>query len=427
MISLSFLFQATRRPSVRQIATAIFLTGLSLQGCALTESATGRLPYATKLLGSVVSEDPHATLAGREILLKGGNAYDAAAAVGMTLAVTLPSRAGLLGGGTCLASDPAVGEAETLDFLPRPLADETTDKKQMGTPLLGRGLFLLHARGGTLRWEQVIKPAENHALFGFDVSKALSRDLAEHSAPDFLRTSGGAPLTMGKPLIRPRLAGLLARIRVHSPLDLHRGVSAERLIASARQAGYALDTGRLQTLPPARSEPATLKMGDDTLLVPMSLMETAKAAIQNKPPTLPEGVPATGFTVADAKGRSVSCLLTLGDYFGTGKALEKLGALPARPVEETSRPPGFLGTLVNQHVGEFRLTLAAPGPQGPVHAAEILAGLGKKRALHAVVKNRKAHAIFCPHGLPPNPESCRAATDPATHGLARLVGHLTAK
>ena len=57
-------------------------------------------------LGGVVADEPQAALAGRAVLSAGGTAADAVTAMGFTLAVTLPSRAGLGSSGACLAYDP---------------------------------------------------------------------------------------------------------------------------------------------------------------------------------------------------------------------------------------------------------------------------------------------------------------------------------
>ena len=64
----------------------------------------------------VVSQNTHATEAGYEILSKGGNAVDAAVAVGFALAVTLPRAGNLGGGGFMLIYDKEKNEVETIDY-----------------------------------------------------------------------------------------------------------------------------------------------------------------------------------------------------------------------------------------------------------------------------------------------------------------------
>ena len=64
----------------------------------------------------VVSQNSHATEAGYEILRKGGNAVDAAVAVGFALAVTLPRAGNLGGGGFMLIFDKKENKVSTIDY-----------------------------------------------------------------------------------------------------------------------------------------------------------------------------------------------------------------------------------------------------------------------------------------------------------------------
>ena len=109
-----------------------------------------------------------ATLIGRDALSLGGDAADAAVAMGLTLAVTLPSRAGLGAGGACLAYSPPTksvnsGVPEAIMFVPRPpVRGGANADRPAAVPMLARGLFLLHARYGRRPFESLIVPAERY-------------------------------------------------------------------------------------------------------------------------------------------------------------------------------------------------------------------------------------------------------------------------
>ena len=122
-------------------------------------------------LGGVAADEPTAALAGREVLAIGGNAADAAVAIGFTLSVTYPSRASLGAGGACLAYSPAktgagggVPEAILFTSVPPKAALPRTDRPA-AVPMLARGLFTLHARYGRRPFETLIAPAEQIAPF----------------------------------------------------------------------------------------------------------------------------------------------------------------------------------------------------------------------------------------------------------------------
>ncbi|HEY4175074.1 MAG TPA: gamma-glutamyltransferase, partial [Rhodopila sp.] len=116
----------------------------------------GEQGYVQGFLGGVVADEPRAALAGRDVLSGGGTAADAAVAVGLTLAVTYPSRAGLGGGGACVAYAPdengqAKGIPEAVMFTsPAPATAGAGADRPAAVPMLARGLFLLHARYGAL-------------------------------------------------------------------------------------------------------------------------------------------------------------------------------------------------------------------------------------------------------------------------------------
>ncbi len=140
-------------------------------------------------IGGVVADEPTAALAGREVLAIGGNAADAAVAVGFTLAVTYPSRASLGSGGACLAYSPAktgagegVPEAIVFTSVRAQNRPGRTDRPA-AVPMLARGLFALHARYGRRPFETLIAPAEQLARFGTPASRAFVRDLQLVAGP----------------------------------------------------------------------------------------------------------------------------------------------------------------------------------------------------------------------------------------------------
>ena len=135
----------------------------------------GIVGYVKGFLGGVVADEPKAVQVGREILSSGGSAADAAVATYFALSVTLPSSAGLGGGGVCMVYDPArKNDPEVLDFVARaPRSIPSTAVRPSGIPGNARGFFALYSKYGRLRWSSLVAPAENLARFGiqFDVAR----------------------------------------------------------------------------------------------------------------------------------------------------------------------------------------------------------------------------------------------------------------
>ncbi len=208
---------------------------------------------------AVTSDEPRATLAGRDVLAQGGNAADAAVAIAMTMAVTLPSRAGLGGGGACLIHDPESGQVRALDFLPRGAAGATS----AAMPVMTRGLFALQAEYGNLRWESNVIGAENAARFGVPVSRALANDMRAAGAP--FVDAGGLPLREGDVLVQQELANLIGRIRAGGAGALHGGELARRYAEGATAAGLPLPLDSVRNALPRWVDPVVTPFGRDKL------------------------------------------------------------------------------------------------------------------------------------------------------------------
>src|SRR6266403_3318976 len=122
----------------------------------------------------VVTVEPHATTIGVEVLKSGGNAIDAAVAVGFALAVTHPS-AGNLGGGGFLLARFADGRTAFIDFRERApekasrdmyigpdgkaTADSLVGYRASGVPGTVRGLEFAHQKYGRKAWRDLVEPA----------------------------------------------------------------------------------------------------------------------------------------------------------------------------------------------------------------------------------------------------------------------------
>src|SRR5436190_20198476 len=124
--------------------------------------------------GMVVSREKHATAAGLQVLKNGGNAIDAATAVGLALAVTHPS-AGNLGGGGFMLIRLADGRTTFIDFRERapgkatpgmflgndgqPTTASDLGYLASGVPGTVRGFELAQAKYGVGRWADLVLPA----------------------------------------------------------------------------------------------------------------------------------------------------------------------------------------------------------------------------------------------------------------------------
>ena len=130
---------------------------------------------------AVAADESRAAEIGRDILLAGGNAADAAVAMYFAMAVTLPSAASLGASGACIVHNDKTKAAEAFVFPPI-AAPGTVGGQPFIVPSGVRAITLMHVRHGQLRWEATVAPAERLARFGVPVSRALSRDLQTSGA-----------------------------------------------------------------------------------------------------------------------------------------------------------------------------------------------------------------------------------------------------
>src|SRR5271157_941298 len=140
--------------------------------------------------GMVATRERHATEIGLQVLKSGGNAVDAAVAVGFALAVT-HSSAGNIGGGGFMLVRLADGRTTFIDFRERaPLSasrnmyldaagkattDSTIGYRASGVPGTVRGLEYASQKYGKKPWAELVRPAADLASKGFPLSYAQAQ------------------------------------------------------------------------------------------------------------------------------------------------------------------------------------------------------------------------------------------------------------
>jgi gamma-glutamyltranspeptidase / glutathione hydrolase len=434
----------------------------------------GQAGYVKGFLGGVVADEPRAALVAREILSAGGSAADAAVALGFALSVTLPSRAGLGGGGGCIAYSPDSksvnnGVPEAVMFLPAPGASGAGADRPAAVPMMARGLYLLHARYGKLPFESLIVPAEQLARFGTPAPRALVRDLALVAGPLLadpnaraVFSQNGAPLTEGQPLVQTDLAATMSRMRVEGVGDLYTGALARRIEQASPLAGGPITMADLRGALPKLAPAIVLPQDHDSVAFlpapadgglgaaaafgvltrdPSALggaaaralavvarwraggidgetvLHTADLPVQSLPP-LPA---STSFVTLDKDGNSVACSVSMDNLFGTGRVLPGLGILLAASPSVVPSPLYAAAIAWNEHVHAFHAAVAGSGQEGASMAVAVgmLDALRTDRPMAIPVPEPgRANVIECYRYLPGENGTCAWATDPREPGLA---------
>src|SRR5436305_7188224 len=253
------------------VAAAVFSAAVSFAAAQTAPPApapiltnTARfLPVVTKN-GMVASQEKLATHVGVGILKAGGNAVDAAVAVGFALAVTHPQAGNIGGGGFMLVHLAARNETIAIDYretapaaMTRDVfldekgeADPTKPRDRalgIGVPGTVAGLALAHEKYGSSKFTlaQLIAPAIKFAREGFAVDDDLADSLPRAqprlarwpaAAKIFLKPDGVAP-GHGDRLLQSDLAGSLEAIAAQGPRAFYEGPLAEKIAAGVQQNG----------------------------------------------------------------------------------------------------------------------------------------------------------------------------------------------
>lgn len=208
----------------------------------------------------VVSAESLATAAGVEILKQGGNAVDAAVAVGFALAVTYPE-AGNIGGGGFMVLRRADGSSAMIDFREKAPAKATrtmyldaagniVPHKSLlgplaaGVPGTVAGFLYALEKYGTKSRREVLAEAIRLAENGFPLPAWLAHSFNEHQQQfsAFLSTKkifarSGKPYVAGEVFRQPDLARTLRAIAEKGKEGFYRGEVAEKIVAEMKRSG----------------------------------------------------------------------------------------------------------------------------------------------------------------------------------------------
>ena len=249
----------------RVLASAVtsVLATLTLLAVAPAAQAASQAPVAAQN-GMVVTAQHLATRVGVEVLKDGGNAIDAAVAVGYALAVVYPA-AGNLGGGGFMTIQLADGRTTFLDFREKaPLAASanmyldsagnvikgasTTGHLAVGVPGTVSGLELALAKYGTLPRAALIAPAIRYARDGFvlqqgdvDMLVTATDAFRKDPASSEIFLNHGEAFAPGQTLVQQDLAKTLQRVSDAGAAGFYQGPVAAALVA-ASTAGKGLIT-----------------------------------------------------------------------------------------------------------------------------------------------------------------------------------------
>ncbi|MCW3174027.1 gamma-glutamyltransferase [Shewanella subflava] len=243
-----------------------------------SEMATAQPIFAKN--GMVVSQEAMASQIGVDILKRGGNAIDAAVAVGFALAVTLPRAGNIGGGGFMLVHIAKDNKTIAIDYRETAPAkahkDIFLDEKgnavdklsrehglAVGVPGTVMGMEMALKQYGTMSLQQVLAPAIVLAKEGIEVTSDLANSLAgtknrisqwPSSRAIFYRPDG-SNFEVGDTLIQPELAHSLSLISKLGSKGFYQGETAEKMVTSIQQAGGVMTLSDLANYKVVEREP----------------------------------------------------------------------------------------------------------------------------------------------------------------------------
>lgn len=260
------LTRLARRALTASVVAAMLLSNPGVSGVAAQEAqmlqrGAVHNPVISRY-GMVVSRVEIANQIGADILARGGNAVDAAVAVGFALAVTLPVAGNIGGGGFMLVYLAEEDRVIAIDYREMAPAAASRDmyldangdvQKEIvrfshlasGVPGTVAGFHHALTNYGTLSLAEVIAPAIKLAAEGFPVYRRLSENFKRYSerllknpaSRQAFYKPGGTAYEVGEIFRQPDLAWTLGEIAAHGRDGFYKGEVARKIVAEMDRGG----------------------------------------------------------------------------------------------------------------------------------------------------------------------------------------------
>lgn len=273
------ILKYTKYAATLCLVLSVVFTSARAESGSLSETAT---ESGSSRNGMVVSEERIATLVGLSVLRQGGNAVDAAVAMGFTLAVTYPRAGNLGGGGFMLVHLGKTGQTIAIDYREKAPVKATRDMfldengevdveraqhsvYSCGVPGTVAGLSLALKKHGTISLEKALAPAIKLAEEGFEVPGELRKSLLNakkrmkksSESMDVFFKNKEEPPREGEILRQKNLAWSLKEISKNGPRAFYRGKIAEKIATYMKRKGGLITERDLASYEAVIREPVT--------------------------------------------------------------------------------------------------------------------------------------------------------------------------
>jgi len=240
--------------------------------------------------GVVATSSPIASEIGLNVLKDGGNAFDAAVAVGFALAVSFPEAGNIGGGGFAVLYDANTDDVTALDFRETAPAQATADMylnqhgkviknasllgaQAAGVPGTVAGFYELWRRHGSKPWLELVKPAIDLADSGFIIDEhnagmfeEYEKELRTFAETRAVYTIDGTTLKEGDRFVQPDLAATLTRIGRDSTDGFYSGETADKIVQTMQRHDGLITHNDLTGYKPVWRQPIMFTF-DDTLTI----------------------------------------------------------------------------------------------------------------------------------------------------------------